>query len=73
MTKYDGRCLHGTGPGSPGDCTAPRKEGSVLCEDHHAAWERGEEKAPPLRMNFDYVSTARRGLVFDLDRPKDKP
>ena len=70
--KYDGKCLHGAGPGSPGDCTEPRKEGSVLCADHHAAWERGEERAPPLRMTFDYVSQPRRSWLVDLPFGDDK-
>ncbi len=65
--KFDGKCLHGAAPGSPGDCTEPRKESSVLCTKHHRTWERGEEKAPPLRMNFDYVSVGRKTfLVEDL-------
>ena len=63
--KYDGKCLHGAKPGDPGDCIEPRQEGSCLCPLHHAAVERGEEKAPPLRMTFDYVSTGRRVFLAE--------
>jgi hypothetical protein len=70
--KYDGKCLHGAGPGSPGDCTEdrwthPEKGPLCLCEFHAGPVLRGEEKAPPLRMTFDYVSTGRKTfLVEDL-------
>ncbi len=70
--KYDGNCLHGAGPGSPGDCTEPRQEGSCLCPHHHAAVVRGEERAPPLRMTYDYVSTGRRTFLVDT-LPEPKP
>lgn len=70
--KYDGKCLHGAGPGSSGDCTLDRQEGSVLCPDHHAAVLRGEERAPPLRMVFDYVAVGRKVLLVDTLPPEDK-
>ena len=69
--KYDGKCLHGAGPGSPGDCTDDRQEGSVLCQEHHGAVVRGEERAPPLRMTFDYCSVGRKVLLVDI-LPQDE-
>ena len=70
--KYDGRCLHGASPGQSGDCTLPRKEDSVLCEEHHKAVIMGWEKAPPLRLVYDYVSSPRRVfLVEDLPPERD--
>lgn len=68
--KYDGKCLHGAGPGSPGDCIADRREGSVLCEEHHQAVLDGRAKAPPLRMVHDYQGSARFiWLVSTDDEP----
>jgi hypothetical protein len=63
MTKYDGACLHGAGSGTPGDCVLPRREGSCLCEEHHERVLAGVEKAPPLRMTYDYVAIM-RPLIF---------
>ena len=67
--KYDGNCLHGARPGSPGDCTLPRKDGSVLCEFHHEQVVAGREKAPPLLMTHDYQPSARKTfLVYPGDK-----
>jgi hypothetical protein len=72
MTKYDGKCLHDAGPGKPGDCTRSRKEGSVLCPEHHALVVEGAEKAPPLRMVHDYVSPGPVGMLFFTDYEKER-
>ncbi len=73
MTKYDGNCLHGAGPGDPGDCEEPRWEhpekGKLcLCKEHAVPVLEGKEKAPPLRMTPDYISVPRRTfLLIDPD------
>ena len=63
--KYDGKCLHGARPGDSGDCTEDRQEGSVLCPFHHDLVVRGEERAPPLRMVYDYVSIGRKAFLVE--------
>lgn len=63
--KFDGMCLHGVRPGESGDCTEPRLSNSVLCARHHAAVERGEERAPPLRSTPDYVAPSLFDYIQD--------
>jgi len=63
--KYDGKCLHGARPGDSGDCTEDRQENSVLCPFHHDLVIQGLEKAPPLRMVHDYVSTGSKTFLVE--------
>lgn len=70
MTKYDGKCLYGAGPGSPGDCTEerwihPEKGSLCLCREHAIPVLEGREKAPPLRMTFDYQSVGRKTFLVE--------
>lgn len=70
MTKYDGKCLHGAGPGQAGDCTEerwvhPEKGPLCLCEFHAKDVLEGREKAPPLRMTHDYVATGRKTFLVE--------
>lgn len=65
--KFDNKCTHGVDAWSNGDCTEPRKEGSVLCEYHHQLVVDGKEKAPPLRIMPDYNPMAKISLSVNSD------
>lgn len=55
-------------------CKGHCVDGTVLCEDHLAAYNAGIIKAPPLRINRDYQSSARKCILVDTDlKPVETP
>jgi len=72
MTKYDGQCLRGAGPGEAGDCSQPRQEGFCLCSECLDFALKYGEKAPPLLMTYDYVAIGRKTFLMELSDKETK-
>lgn len=49
----------------------PDKGKLVLCQEHAEEVFRGEARPPPLRVNIDYVSVARKTLLPELGQLDD--